>query len=260
MPFAIAFLQKLALFPNSTDHKFMHLKSLQHPLVKHLTLLRKDKAYRQEVKKILVIGETLILELKVPILKLISTKAIDIPCQESYLATPEILQKITSLDVEMAAEIEMPQETEIKNQQFVLILDRIQDPGNLGTLFRTAWALKWEAILMTPETVDPFNDKALRASQGASLQMPFQVKTPDEIIHWLKTKKIPLWVADAKGEPLQKISFQAPLALVLSHEGQGIGSWAKTQGKLLSIPLSNNVESLNVASAGAILLYTLRHS
>ncbi len=237
----------------------IQIKSLQHPLVKHWTLLKKEKSYRQETKKILIIGESLIRELTVPIDKIISTRPVNIPCKESYIVTLEILKKITSFDTDtIAAEIDLPIPQEIQDQKFILILDRIQDPGNLGTLFRTAWALKWEAIIITPETVDPFNDKALRASQGAILHIPFIEKTPEEIVQWLDAKKIPLWVADAKGAPVKQLTFTAPLALVLSHEGQGVSAWAKTKGKLLSIPLSNNMDSLNVSSAGAILLYTLR--
>lgn len=235
----------------------MQITSLQHPFVRHALSLRKEKGYREEKKRLLLIGQTLISEYKKTLHTVISVHPSPFKAEKSYLATPEILYKITNLndpDI-VAAEIDLPLPQELTNERYVLILDRIQDPGNAGTLLRSAWALNWEAVIVTPNTVDLFNDKALRASQGASLFIPFSIKTQDEIIEWASKYGHTLLVADAKGKPLSS-SFPPPLALILSHEGQGAHVWKNSQS--IAIPLGNQMDSLNVAAAGSILLYALR--
>lgn len=234
----------------------MQIKSLTHFLVKHWANLRKDSAYRKESNTVLLIGEKMIREFPLPIKCLISEEPVEIIAQENHLVTRSVLEKVSGFKNfgGMLAEVAIPEEKNIDDKNFVLVLDQIQDPGNLGTILRCALALGWEGVVATPGTVDFFNDKALRASQGAIFRLPFAYKTPQEIAAWDRT----LWVADAKGTDLKKATFRSPLALVLSNEGQGLSPWAKKHGKPISIPLQNNVESLNVATAGAILLHQIK--
>lgn len=237
----------------------MRITSLQHSIVKHFVSLKKDSAYRESSKSLLLVGDHLIQECPLPIKCILSKEPATVPAKTNYVVTEEILQKISGLGTfsGMIAEIELPSEQDVDEKKRVLILDQIQDPGNLGTLIRTAVALGWEAVIATPGTVDFFNDKALRASQGAIFRLPFAYKTPDQIVSWVNEKTIHLWVADMGVASLEEQTFQLPLALVLSNEGNGVAPWAKKVGKQLSIPLQNNIESLNVAIAGAILLYRI---
>ncbi len=238
----------------------MHITSLTHPLVKHLVLLRKESSYRKEAKTLLLIGEKMIREFPFPIKCIISKELTDFRAEKTILVTEEILQKIAGLGFfdGVLAEVDQPQPQDVSMKNFVLILDQIQDPGNVGTLLRTALALGWEGVIATPNTADFFNDKVLRASQGAVFRLPFSLQTPDQITSWIQERKSPLWVADAGGSSLKGVSFRPPVALVLGNEGQGVGSWAKSLGKSIAIPLQNKVESLNVAAAGSILLYEMR--
>ncbi len=232
------------------------ITSLQHALVKHWIALRKESSYRQAEGKVVLIGEKIIREFHLPIRRLLSRHPLEIPAEEHYVVPEEILQKISGIDYRGAiAEVDLPQHQNLDDKKTVLILDQIQDPGNLGTLLRTALALGWEGVITTPGTVDLFNDKALRASQGAPFRLPFSHKTPEELLLWLEKTDRTLWVADSEGSPLRNEKFSPPLALVLSHEGRGWNEWAARKGKKVAIPLKNNVESLNVAIAGAILLY-----
>ena len=194
-------------------------------------------------------------ELPLPIQSVISQKPIDIRAETSFIVTKEILEKISGLRTfdGVIAEVAIPKEHNLEEKSKILVLDQIQDPGNLGTLIRSALALGWEGVIATPGTVDFFNEKALRASQGAIFHLPFAYKTPAQLAQWKHT----FWIADAKGEDLKRLSFSKPLALVLSNEGQGVSPWARSSGKLISIPLKESVESLNVATAGAILLYQM---
>jgi RNA methyltransferase, TrmH family len=238
----------------------MEITSLTHPLVKHWVSLKKESRYRKESQTLLLIGDKIIQEFPFPIKCLISKEKTHLKAEKSYLVTDQILQKIAGLGSfdGLIAEVDCPKPQNVDEKNFILILDQIQDPGNLGTLLRTALALGWEGVIATPGTVDFFNDKALRASQGAIFHLPYAYKTPEEIISWSQKRKIPLWVGDAEGEPLSKTTFETPLSLVLSNEAQGFQDWIKGIGKKISIPLQNNVESLNVAAAGAILLYELK--
>ncbi len=231
------------------------ITSLQHPLVKHWLQLRTERTYREETQRVLVVGEKMAREL--PIEQLIALEdSSEIKAKETYLVSDPILKKITGLNQPdgFAAELPLPQPQNLSHKKFLLILDQIADPGNLGTLLRTALALDWEGVIITPGTVDLFNDKALRAAKGAQFHLPYARLTPEEIAQL----KLHFYTADLKGKPLQSTSFKSPLALILSSEGHGAGSWSDQIAEKINIPMNGQVESLNVASSGAILLYSMR--
>jgi TrmH family RNA methyltransferase len=230
------------------------ITSLQHPLVKRWQRLRQEKNYREETQRVLITGKKMAREL--PLEVLISSEESDIPAKEKYIVSQEILTKITGLKTSdgFAGEVVFPKEQDLSKKKYILILDQLSDPGNLGTLIRTALAMKWDGVVITPNTVDPFNDKALRASKGAIFHLPFARLSENEIKQWKKN----FYTADLEGVPLEKISFKTPLALILSSEGAGPGNWSKELSTKVTIPMSENVESLNVAVSGAIFLYTMR--
>ena len=233
------------------------ISSLQHPLVLYWAKLLKDRALRSKSHCCIITGEKLIRELsnRLVIKSLISTKETKtIPAENYFIATEGILKKITGLASPdgYAAEITLPSPQDLSSSKRLLVLDQIQDPGNLGTLLRSAHALGWDGAVFTPGTVDPFNDKALRAAKGASFYLPFAIENRETIASWKHTHLI----ADIRGEPLGKSAFTSPIALILSSEGQGPNFWPN--GKRIYIPMQSGVDSLNVASAGAILLYAMR--
>lgn len=119
---------------------------------------------------------------------------------------------------------------------------------------RTALGLGWEGVILTPGTVDLFNDKALRAAKGATFLLPYTRMTTEEIARL----KLHFFTADLEGTPLEKGDFKPPLALILSNEGRGPGTWSEKLAKKITIPMSRQIESLNVATSGAILLYAMR--
>lgn len=229
--------------------------SLQHPKVKHWVALRKEKGYREEMGRVLVSGKKVVDELSGPIEEIIALEPAEgVTC----LVTHEIMKKITGLQEPdgWAAEIALPRPHIFDKENFLLILDNIQDPGNLGNLLRTALALGWEGVIFTGDTVDLFNDKAVRAARGATFRLPYVRKSYAELETWIKGRQV--WVADLAGEAASKIVLDPPLVLVLSNEGQGISAWAKKIGKKVAIPMEGEMESLSVASAGAILMYALK--
>ena len=233
------------------------ITSLQHPLVKHCVELRTKRAYREESQQLLVVGEKMVRELSVDLLIALKPHS-EIKCKEQIIVTEPILKKITGLlsPDGLAAIMPLPKAADLRGKKWILVLDKIADPGNLGTLLRTGLALGWEGAIVTPGTVDLFNDKALRAAKGAHFHLPYARMSENEIIQM----GMHLYTADLEGAPLKETQFKPPIALILSSEGHGTGSWSEKNSKKITIPMRGEVESLNVAASGAILLYEMRQS
>ena len=140
----------------------------------------------------------------------------------------------------------------------LLVLDAVQDPGNVGTMLRTALALGAAGIVALPGTAELANPKVLRGSMGAAFRLPAAAADPAALLAWVEARGIELLVAAADGVPVSRRSRSGrpPLALVVGNEGAGVGpilaSAARTR---VGIPLAPGVESLNVAVAAGILLY-----
>jgi RNA methyltransferase, TrmH family len=234
------------------------LSSLQHPLVKKLVKLRESRPTREEEGAVLLSGETVIQEISQTcvIKNLISTKPLSIRAEKHHLATEEVLQKIIghATDDLVAAEIATAPHSDLTKTQLIVVLDQIQDPGNVGTIFRTALALGWDGVFVIEGTADPYNDKALRASRGAPLRLPWCEGSWDD----LSTFPHHPFVADIQGAPLAQMKFSKPLMLVLGHETRGPSKSARQRGSLITIPMKGAMESLNVASAASIMLYHIQ--
>ncbi len=138
---------------------------------------------------------------------------------------------------------------------FVLIPDQIRDPGNLGTLLRTAAAAGVQGVFLPPETAEPFAPKVLRAGMGAHFRIPIQKGTWDEFR--AHTKGMNIVLADMKGDiPYWQADFISPLALIVGGEAEGASQAAKDLASArISIPMPGGSESLNAAAAGAILMF-----
>lgn len=141
---------------------------------------------------------------------------------------------------------------------FLLVVDAVQDPGNLGSLLRTAVAAGVDGVILTAGTVDLYNDKVLRASAGEILRLAvLDALSVTEIITRLAENQIKLVVADTQGQtPYFAADLRAPLAVVVGNEAQGPRSeFLEVTGQRVSIPLANGVDSLNVGVAWGILAY-----
>jgi TrmH family RNA methyltransferase len=144
----------------------------------------------------------------------------------------------------------------------VLLLDALQDPGNVGTIIRTAAALGVSATIALPGTVDLWNAKVVRGAMGALFTHPVVAWTWEETLHWLTRCSMPLWVADTEGEPVPLTpgarAGTPRLALAVSNEGSGVTPAVHAAAaRTVSVPMSAGTESLNVAVATGILLYAL---
>lgn len=139
----------------------------------------------------------------------------------------------------------------------LLLLDAVQDPGNFGTLVRTAEALGAAGVIALPGTVDAWNPKSVRAAMGASFRLPIVYADWEQAAPWLAEHRIPVIASVVGAEPLPQPP-PARAALVLGNEGAGVGAETLAQARIRAgIPLRGRAESLNVGAAGAILLHEL---
>lgn len=139
---------------------------------------------------------------------------------------------------------------------FVLIPDQIRDPGNLGTLLRSAAATGVQAVLLPPETTDAFAPKVLRAGMGAHFRVPIREMGWEEIHDVCKLAGLQVLVADMEGKSCWEMDLKQSLALIVGGEADGASEQArKLATQKISIPMAGNVESLNAGVAGSVLLF-----
>ncbi|MDQ3996827.1 MAG: RNA methyltransferase [Gemmatimonadota bacterium] len=141
----------------------------------------------------------------------------------------------------------------------LLVLDGVQDPGNVGTMLRTAAALAVDATVAMPGTVDLWNAKVVRSAMGAHFHYPTISSTWGELDAFLGAGGVSLWAADARGDAVDHDMTPRRLALVVGNEGSGVSDAARARAeRLVAIPIASSVDSLNVAVATGILLHELR--
>ena len=137
---------------------------------------------------------------------------------------------------------------------FVLIPDQIRDPGNLGTLLRTAAAAGVQAVFLPPETTDAFAPKVVRSGMGAHFRLPIQAMKWEKIRR--ETKDLQIYLADMDGKPCWETDLRQPLALIVGNETEGASEEAQQlESQKISIPMAGNVESLNASVAGSVLMF-----
>lgn len=148
---------------------------------------------------------------------------------------------------------------QVANYRQILILDGVQDPGNVGTMLRTALASDTQAVVCLKGTVDLYNDKVLRSTMGAVFQLPvFLADDVDAMRNDLKKWGFQLVVSDIRAEQYHhELCYPEKTALVVSNEANG-PQLITTGDVMVKIPLYQNAESLNVAIAAGILMYAVR--
>ena len=142
---------------------------------------------------------------------------------------------------------------------FVFIPDAIRDPGNLGALLRTADAGGAQAVLIPPETADPFAPKVVRAGMGAHFRLPLHLMSWVEISQFIHSSNLKVYLADMDGQSCWETDLRQPLALIVGGEVKGASEHARNlANRLIGIPMLGKTESLNAAAAGSILMFEVR--
>lgn len=171
-----------------------------------------------------------------------------------YIVTKKIMDKISSQvsASKVMAVCHYDYTEEIKGN--VLLIDRLQDPGNLGTIIRSAAAFKFETIILSPDTVDLFNDKTIRASEGMIFNVNYQRRDLKLAIENLKHLDYKIYGTDVKGG--KTIDKKSKIAIIIGNEGAGMQDELKDLcDSLVHIPMESCCESLNAGVAASILMY-----
>lgn len=242
------------------------ITSLQNALVKQLFKLRTNHDFRREEGSVVLEGTRMIDEIcrHIPPKKVLVSHPEAIPeSLKKYpyqLVSEEIIKKISgSMHPEgVIVEVELPLPKKLTSSKRVLILDKISDPGNLGTILRTALAFGWDGVFLIKGGCDPFNDKALRASKGALFQLPyFEGSWAEAKEMILKNSLIPI-AADLKGVSIDEFQIPEKIALALGNEAHGLSDEIQKYCTAVTIPMKKGaMESLNVAVAGGIIMHRM---
>lgn len=138
-----------------------------------------------------------------------------------------------------------------------LVLDNLQDPGNVGTLLRSAVGAGFEDVYIV-DGVNALNDKLVRSSMGAIFKLNVFECEKNEFLAQIKNFKTPLYVCDMNGQNVFNFKAEKQFGLILGNEGNGVSNeMKKIATKTIAIPMKNNLESLNVAVAGSIVMFEL---
>ncbi len=178
--------------------------------------------------------------------------------REVYEVNAQVIKALSDTETPhgIAAVFPLPALPPPPHPDLVLIIDRVRDPGNLGTMLRTAWAANVGTVLLAPETADAYNPKVVRAAMGAHFYVPIVTASWDEIAD--RTQGIKhIYLSDAGSETdYTRADWTAPVALIVGGEAEGAGPEAhKLATAKLSIPMPGSAESLNAAVAAGILLF-----
>lgn len=247
------------------------ISSINNPMVKEARSLN-DKKFRRFYGKYLVDGEKLVNEVVlgdfvIDKIFVDSTRLHDFGyILENYdgtvvPVTPKVFSSISEnvSPQGIMAEVEMKVTGEFRPNQSkpFLVLDRIQDPGNMGTIIRTAAATGIESIVLI-DCTDAFSPKVVRSSSGGVFYVDIYKMTEKEVMSFAQSSGIKLLVADMAGENIFTTqNLPDYYALVIGNEGQGVSQNFKQTGRLISLPMKSQMESLNAGVSASVLMYTL---
>lgn len=248
-----------------------HIHSSKNPKVKQWKKLHTKKE-RDLTGTFIIEGFHLVeeaLKQKEMVEELIYSEETDLPHSWDYESIPVTI--ITEEVAKAISETEAPQgvfavckqaEASITDAKTFLLIDAVQDPGNLGTMVRTADAAGIDAVIVGQGSVDIYNSKVLRSAQGSHFHLPIIRGNLSEWIDQLLSKEIPVYgTALENGSIYTETAPSETFALAVGNEGSGVSKevLSKTTRNLY-IPIYGKSESLNVAIATGILLYYLRKS
>ncbi|MBQ8293058.1 MAG: RNA methyltransferase [Bacilli bacterium] len=238
------------------------ITSVTNPLIKELALL-KNKKNRIEKQMFIVEGYHLVEEAYKNncLVQVLTTDENLNYSNIDIIKTTDIVIKKLSSTIEpqgIIGIVKMPK-FEMKDYHKYLVLDDVADPGNLGTIMRSSLALGIDALIVSPDTVDEYNDKVLRATQGAIFRLPIFRCDLEKTLLELKKKDIPVLVTSLRdASDVTTLARMEKFAIVFGNEARGVNDkYLKLADKVVKITMHNDVESLNVAMSAGIIAYYL---
>lgn len=247
------------------------INSLDNSTIKKIKKLKQRK-YREEEKKFLAEGrkfldftytpDLIILKENFEDFENITTKLERFDCRK-IVVNDKIFKDLTSQENSQGVILVYPYcETNIgKINNNIIVLDKIQDPGNLGTIIRVADAAGFKDIILSKGSVDCYNEKCVRSSMGSIFNMNIVYMEELQLIHFLKEKKYKFLVTALENNSIEytDITLNEKNAIIFGSEGNGVSdNFLKAADKTVIIPIYGSAESLNVAMASGIILYKVR--
>ena len=235
----------------------IHLSSRTNEKIKHVIALRNKKNRKEEGlfvsegKKAMEMAKASGL-----LVEVYTTKTLNLPSEiMQYIINQDLLEKISlSINPEGIVFVSKMPQIEVKNHDKYLYLDNVQDPGNLGTLIRTSLALGFGAVFLSSNSCDPFNDKAIAASKGSLFTMPVIFR---DLSEFLGNREIVVSTLSNDSIDIDDYYPTKPFILVLGNEAHGVSKETLEMANVkVKIPI-NGIDSLNVAQAGAIMMYEM---
>jgi TrmH family RNA methyltransferase len=165
-----------------------------------------------------------------------------------------LTETVTSQGV--IATLPIPTVTPPAHPSFNLVLDQVRDPGNVGTILRSAEAAGADRVILTPGCADPWSPKVVRSGMGAHFRLPMVVARAWEAVDEA-LRGLPVWLSDARAaQPHDAVDWTQPFALVIGGEAAGYtpAAWREPAGRV-TIPMSGPVESLNAAMAATVFMF-----
>ncbi|GAA0326476.1 RNA methyltransferase [Oceanobacillus sp. FSL W7-1281] len=244
------------------------ITSVKNEKIKSLKKLHQRK-YRKQMNAFLVEGEHLIEEALASdweVKELIVSEEASVLESAHHLpvigVTKQVFKELsfTASPQGMMAVVEIKKE-EAVNGEVVVLLDAVQDPGNAGTIIRTADAAGADGIILGSGCVDLYNDKVIRATQGSIFHLPIIHADLEEKLLRLKEADYRVWAtALEKAENYKDLSIPQKTALIFGNEGAGVKeSLLEKADERVTIPILGKAESLNVSIAAGVLLYYLKN-
>lgn len=239
----------------------MHIESLENKKVKEWTKLQQKK-YRDEKNLFIVEGKNLITEAynSGNLIELILEEGKVLPLDvETYYVTEDIINKISTLDNPGSVLGVCKKLEEKKLGDRILVLDDISDPGNLGTIIRSACAFNVDTIILSENSVDLYNPKVVRATQGILFNVNIIKKDLSNFIPLLKTNGYKIYGTDVDGGVnVKSLKEYGKVCIIIGNEGRGVSdNIKKLCDKQIYINMNQKCESLNVGVAASIILYEL---
>ena len=233
------------------------IESVNNKQIKSIIKL-KTKKYQDLENKFLVEGEHLVEEAKkAGYLDLLITTDEKYTFEKVLLVNETVMKKISDLKsppkvIGICKKI-IPKEIFGK----VVILENLQDPGNVGTIIRSANAFGIDTIILSSNTVSVYNPKVIRASEGSIFYKNIIIDNPLEKVKTLKKMGYTIYTTDVKdGTSLEEIKFNSKTAIIIGNEGSGVSNDLKELSDVkIHIPMSDSCESLNAAVSASIIFY-----
>ena len=239
----------------------MHITSINNEYIKEISKLN-EKKYRDKSNKYLIEGLHLVTEaLKYDIIDTIIIRE-DFSYEtdiKHIIVSNEVMKKLSdNPSIPKIMAIVYKKESTISGNK-ILLLDRLQDPGNLGTIIRSAVAFNFDTIILSNDTVDLYNSKVLRSTQGMLFNINILRQDLTNVINELKKNNYTIYGTKVdNGNDVKEINNTNKFALIIGNEGTGISdNILKQCDKYLYIKMNTNCESLNAGVAASILMYEM---